>query len=120
MDARAEIQTLTDVLRLSDSPQDWGIVNSDPSRAEEFIRFCETAELTPSQQWGMGELVFASMNDALEAGIITPQLVEAFEGFLASGLHGLPWHLRYWSSLRSSPEDEFPIVALLQRLAIHA
>ncbi len=117
MDADTELDTLTRALNLVNERQDWGIVNSDPSRVEEFLRFCETEPLTPSQQFAMGELVIASANDALEEGIADDGLVDHFERFLASGLHGLPSHVRYWASL---DEEEFPIATLLRRLATHA
>ncbi len=113
MNANREIQTLSQTLKLADGPQDWGIMNSDPSRIEEFIRFRETAPLTSAQQFAMGELVFASMNDALIEGIA----VDDLERFLGLELHGLLWHVRYWSSLGG---EEFPIAALLRRLAIPA
>jgi len=118
MGADQEIQTLAQTLGLADAPQDWGVINSDPGRVEEFIQFCETAALTPAQQFAMTELVFASTNDALADGDATAGVVDSFEGFLASGLQGLPWHVRYWSSL--DDEDEFPIGTLLRRLATHA
>ena len=118
MNVEQDIHTLTRLLNLRDARQDWGITNSDPSRVDEFIRFCETAELTSAQQFAMGELVFASANDALAEGIANDHLADTFERFLASGLQCLPWHIRYWSSLGN--EEEFPIATLLHRLTIHA
>ncbi len=117
MNANREILTLARELKLKDEPQDWGIINSDPSRVNEFIRFRETADLTPAQQYALGELVFASMNDALEEDVADDNLVDLFERFLASDLHGLPAQIKYWSSL---DEEEFPIATLLHRLKAHA
>ena len=118
MDASREIHVLAQALNLENTRQDWGITNSDPSRVAEFIRFCETTELTPVQQFAMGELVLASANDALVEGVADEGLIDIIERFLASGLHGLPAHFGYWSSL--DDEEEFPIGSLLRRLATHA
>ncbi len=118
MDAGPEINALARSLNLADASQDWGITNADPSRVEEFLQFCETAELTAAQRFAMGELVFASMNDALLEGTAGDGLIDHFERFLASDLHGLPWHVQYWSSL--DDDEQFPIAALLRRLATHA
>jgi hypothetical protein len=117
MDAGREIRMLTRALGLKDERQDWGIINSDPTRVEEFIRFRETSDLTPAQQYAVGELVFASMNDALEEEVADDKLIDLFERFLSSGLQGMPAHVRYWSSL---DEEEFPIVTLLHRLEANA
>jgi len=87
MDAGQEIHKLARTLNLTDARQDWGITISDPSRVEEFVRFCET-----------------SAGDGL---------VDAFERFLASGLQGLPSQVRYWSSL--GDDGEFPNATLLRR-----
>lgn len=115
MDANHQIRALSDRLNLSNEAQDWGIINSDSSRIEEFLRPCDEAELTPVQQYAMSELVFASLNDALVERAAAPQVVSDFERFLGKDFCGRSSQIRYWSSLDNS--DEFPIAELLRRLA---
>ncbi len=109
-----QIRNLSQTLNLVEAPQDWGITNSDPARVGEFLHFCESVPLTAAQQFAMGELVLASMNDALVEGA---DGVDYLERFLALGLLGLPQHVRYWSSL---DDEEFPIAARLRGSSIQA
>ena len=105
-------------LRLVDEPQDWGIFNSDPSRVEEFLRFCELETLTSVQQFAVGELVLASLNDAmLDQTADDRWLAEQFDRLLALDLHEIRQHIRYWSSLNG---EDVPIGAFLRRQAIPA
>ena len=63
-----DIQDLSERLGLVYHRQDWGICNADASRVAEFVQVCRTGGLTPPQQYAMGELVLASMNEALVEG----------------------------------------------------
>jgi hypothetical protein len=112
MNADQQIQQLSELLGLKEEPQDWGIINADPTRVLEFIRFCETTALTPVQQYVMGELVLASMNDALLDGMADAPTVAAFKRFLTGNFYELPTHIRYWSSLTNA--DEFPLADWLK------
>ena len=111
----AQIQALSRSLGLEDCRQDWGITNADPARIEEFLDRCEATQLTLAQQPVMGELVLASLNEALLDGADPEGVVVCVERLLASGLHGLTAQVNYWSSLEGG--GEFPIGPLLQRLA---
>ncbi len=111
--ADKDIQDLSDRLGLPYEPQDWGICNANADRTGEFIQVCSTEELTPPQQYAMGELVLASMNDALVDGVADAELVGQFKAFLTSDLYGLARQIRYWASLTNV--DEFPLAGLLER-----
>ena len=111
--ADEDIRELSDRLGLLDYRQDWGICNADAGRTGEFIRVCHTGELTLSQQYAMGELVLASMNDALADGVADAELVGKFKAFLTLNLHGLAPQIRYWSALTNA--EEFPLSGLLGR-----
>ena len=111
--ADKDIQDLSDRLGLIYSPQDWGICNANADRTGEFIEVCRSEELTAPQQYAMGELVLASMNEALEDGVADAELVNKFKTFLTLNLHGLAAHIRYWASLRNV--EEFPITGFIKR-----
>ena len=61
----------------------------------------------------MGELVLASMNEALEDGVADAELVSKFKTFLTLDLHGLAAQIRYWASLMDV--EEFPLIGLIER-----
>lgn len=108
-----EIQELSDRLDLAYERQDWGICNADAGRVAEFIQVCQADRLTQAQQYAMGELVLASMNEALVNGATLPQIIDRFKSFLTLNLHGLDQQIRYWASLTNA--DEFPLAGLLGR-----
>ena len=109
--ADEEIQQLSDRLGLTNHRQDWGISNADPGRVEEFIRLARTEDLTGPQQYVVGELVLASMNEALVEDLTTEALIAEFHQFLALDLRELPAQVRCWAGL--SDNAEFPIAGLL-------
>ena len=114
--ADKDIQNLSDRLGLIGPihfPQDWGICNANAGRTGEFIQVCRSEELTTPQQYAMGELVLASMNEALEDGVTDAELVSKFKKFMTLDLHGLASQIRYWASLANG--EEFPISGLIER-----
>jgi hypothetical protein len=79
------------------SDQDWGIVNSDARRLEEFIQFFQDHDLHPAPRWELTELILASAEDRLaEEPDADLSVVSAW---LAQ--HPDPetrrWHVEYWS-----------------------
>lgn len=113
--ADEDIRDLTDRLGLTYHRQDWGICNADAGRVGEFMQFCRIEGLTPPQQYALGELVLASMNEALVGGIADEKLIAEFHAFLTLGLHGLASQVRYWASL--TDEEEFPLAGILGGIA---
>ena len=59
---------LSERLAVMNEPQDWGIVNGDAARLDEFIEFYESQPLSSVQCCAMAGLVLASANERLEAG----------------------------------------------------
>ena len=106
-----DIRDLTDRLGLTYHRQDWGICNADAGRVGEFMQLCRTKRLTPSQQYALGELVLASMNEALVEGSADESLITEFHEFLTLDLHGLASQVRYWASL--TDDQEFPLAGIL-------
>ena len=59
--------------------QDWGIINSDATRVEEFIDYFYTLS-DQNEQFHIFELVIASYNDALLRGLTDKKLALKFSG----------------------------------------
>jgi len=111
--ADKDIQELTDRLGLTYFCQDWGIGNADAGRVGEFIHLCRAGNLSEAQQYAMGELVLASMNEALVGGAPDADLIDQFRAFLTLDLHGIAPQIRYWALLTDA--GEFPLSGLLGR-----
>lgn len=66
MEAEQGLKRLCESLHLQYEPQDWGIINADPQRLSEFIRYYEvTPSLATSQRFELAELILASANEYL-------------------------------------------------------
>ena len=99
--------------------QDWGIINCDGNRINEFMDFYKLKEqlFTVALQ-DILELIIASMNEAIIEGKSDNKLQERFINFIQevkknerrSDLFNLT--LNYWNSL-SSELDKFPVSKLL-------
>lgn len=106
------LAAMTAALHLQFEPQDWGIANADGARVEEFIAYYEThPEFGTPLRHVLGELIVASMNEALQSGGCSLDTASAFEGFLARRRTEFPQVIAYWSSL--SPRD-FPVARLVR------
>jgi hypothetical protein len=102
-----DIALLSARLGLANEQQDWGIINADASRLDEFIRVYTTDPLSSYQRHAMAELVLASANQLLCAD---PQ---ADLGLVATLLPKISADARpeieYWRSLVG--DDEVPLGA---------
>jgi hypothetical protein len=109
--ASEDVTRLADRLGLAEASQDWGIINADASRLDEFVRVYTTEPLTRYQRWAMAELVLASANELLCAD---PQ---ADLGLVATLLPTISADARpeldYWRRLVG--DDEFPLGTWLRR-----
>ncbi len=106
------LQDLSALLGLSYEPQDWGIVNADGGRLEEFIAYFEQHNLAPTQRFDLAELVLASANERLLAGgsFDVPRLVQlCHDESIAFDLH-----LEYWRGL--GDDQDFPLGGELRRM----
>lgn len=109
--ARELRSQLSAALGVLDEPQDWGLVNADAERLDEFAAYLTTPELAPTQVFDMVELLLASANERL---IDDPS---ANVQVVRDALRGHPGaavvHYDYWTAL-DDPE-EFPLGAWLRR-----
>ena len=115
------VTKLSEALRLQPFSQDWGICNSDPLRIEEFLSFYESnAPDSPWESEALADLLLQSLNEALEAGILSqPQRALALL-FLRNHSHEFPHQLSYWATLTPSEADPWPILALIQEAGVAA
>jgi hypothetical protein len=104
------VKELCRVLNLRYEAQDWGIVNADATRAEEFIRYYEGTRLEKTQAYEVFELILASLNAALEEELEVGHIIQEF---VAKHRNDFPAQVDYWSSLTGA---EFPIGESLRQL----
>lgn len=67
MESEAErlMEELSRDLGLCNEQQDWGIINADPTRVRHFLDYFDSQPLTSTQRFEMGELIIASVNEAI-------------------------------------------------------
>lgn len=71
-------------LGINYEPQDWGIVNADAYRVEEFIEYFEKNfhELHTTQKFELFELIIASFNEAIIEKLFTVNRQKSLTDFL--------------------------------------
>jgi hypothetical protein len=110
------LQILSDALSLNYESQDWGIINADPTRIEEFISYYTcNKELNSFEKFGLGELIIASVNDAMCEGLMTDIIKKKFESFILENGVDFDLHLKYWYRL-SYRSDEFPVAMIVKKI----
>ena len=103
---------LSGALCLSYEGQDWGIVNADPDRIEEFVAFCEANAVDhPWEPEALAELVFASADLAAGERDLADAERWVILRFVADHGNEFPDMLGYWRSL---PASEFPVAVLVR------
>lgn len=106
------IEKLSSALGLEPFEQDWGICNADPRRLSEFIRFFQTNTVDdPWEPEALAELIFESMNDALDGPSVAAELEEQFRAFVRNNSCTFPQTLGYWRTLVGN--DEFSASRLI-------
>ncbi|WP_437603062.1 hypothetical protein WMF28_15690 [Sorangium sp. So ce590] len=110
-DDEALLVELSQALGLEYEPQDWGIINADAGRLEEFIAYYdEHPMLSSTQRFALGELVLASANEVL---MKTPEAeLVSLSTFLAQHAEDFMAEVEYWETL--GDVEEFPLSAWLQ------
>ncbi len=104
--AETGLRQLCDTLGLAYEAQDWGIVNADASRLEEFILYYERhPELDSTQRFELAELILASANELLLEG--QASIPMKLRSFLAQHGRDFVPHLEYWREL--DDQEEFPL-----------
>ena len=114
MNADALLKELNLALGLQYEEQDWGIINADPGRYSEFLRYLmQHKELANTQRHELAELIVASFNEKLLENEVTDVEMARFKGFL-SDHREFGDLFRYWRSLEDS--DEFPVAEMIRQV----
>jgi hypothetical protein len=109
MTPRERLTRLSGTLGLADESQDWGIINANAGRLDEFVGFLNDT-LEPTEVFQLVELVLASANERL---VEDPEadLDDAMRT-VAGHREAAEAHLDYWRSLDDT--QEFPLGAWLR------
>ena len=111
------LKQLSNSLNLNYESQDWGIINADPNRIEEFISYYEENNtLHTTQKFELQELILASFNDALDERILSLRVEKFFQDFIIKNREEMEFQLKYWSSLNNS--KEFPLADYLAKFLL--
>lgn len=97
-------------LGLVDEPQDWGIINADESRLEEFVAFLDGVQLAPTQAFDLVDLILASANERLLRDPLAD--LEAVGDLLSRHEASASVHGDYWSGLHDAAA--YPVGAWLR------
>lgn len=112
--ATALLKELAHALRLTYEQQDWGIVNADSKRLDEFLAFFEShRELAETQRYELVGLILASANERLLDEPGDP--LRSVRAFLSRHEADTLTHRGYWESLEC--EEVFPLGARLREWA---
>jgi hypothetical protein len=103
---------LSHELGLADEQQDWGIINADGDRLDEFVRVYRRDDLDDSERFQVVELVLASANEALEAD--AEANLDAIRPLLPAMRRDAAVIVEYWERLAG---DEFPLASWLRAAA---
>jgi hypothetical protein len=109
-DPKSLLVELSGALGLAYEPQDWGLVNADGDRLEEFVAFFRERPLAPTQRFQMAELILASANERLLAGGAVD--VDGLLALAADHPAAFGAHVDYWAG--TEDEAEFPLGARLR------
>jgi len=92
---------------------DWGIVNSDPARVGEFMKYYKTTGLDDQIRFHVFELILSSYNDAILGRKLNQQLKADFAGIVVESrtLPSLKVVREYWKEIYD--RKDFPIGRLL-------
>ncbi len=101
------------ILRLTDT-SDWGIINADAKRVNEFIEFLDrNSTLDKSTKFEFVELIIASMNEAilqkLDTADVRSNFLEYIKRIESDNYYSSS--IGYWKSLNSN--EDFPVSKLL-------
>jgi hypothetical protein len=111
MTPRERLTWLSGTLGLADESQDWGIINADAERLDEFVRFLDDTDLAPTEVFELVGLVLASANERL---LEDPEAdLDSAMRAVARHLEAAEFHLSYWRSL--DDPLEFPLGSWLRR-----
>jgi hypothetical protein len=109
MRPESEMAQLSERLAVMNEPQDWGIVNGDPARLDDFVEFYESQPLSSVQRAAMVGLVLASANARLQADRAAD--LDVVARLLPRFAADAEWEYDYWRGLDGAA---FPLAEWLR------
>lgn len=109
-----QLRDLSNFLKLHYEEQDWGIINADGNRLEEFVAVYDSHQFSVEIRYQMFELILASANDALEKKRQEANVMRVIQDFIRRHGQDFPVQVSYWTGLKNS--DEFPVGEALRKI----
>jgi len=109
-----QLKILSESLKLCFEEQDWGIINADGKRLEEFIGVYASPMLSKEMRYQMFELILASANDALVDDLDDGSTILVIQEFIRRHGKDYPEQVSYWADLKES--DDFPLADVLKNM----
>ncbi len=95
-----EIKEVSEDLHLNFETQDWGIINSNPSRLKEFIDYrLSLKQISTSLRYELLELIIASFNEAMLENSINSDLENELQKVLDLDAEICETVIQYWKSI---------------------
>jgi hypothetical protein len=110
-----QLRNLSNFLKLHYEEQDWGIINADGNRLEEFVAVYDSRPFSVEIRYQMFELILASANDALGKKRQEANGMRVIQDFVRRHGQDFPEQVSYWAGLKNS--DEFPVGEALRKIA---
>lgn len=104
------LRALSDRLGLDYEPQDWGLINADGNRLDEFVACFVDWGLEDTQRFELAELILASANDRLLLGLSLD--LQLLIGLAEREKAAFDHHIEYWLGLFA--DKEFPLSDVLR------
>lgn len=115
-DADDRVKKMSLELGISYEPQDWGIVNANANRVDDFIEYFEKNfyELHTTQKFELFELIIASFNDAIIENLFTVNMQKSLADFLKKYADNSLYSviLRYW---RENTDEDMQIARYINQ-----
>ncbi len=93
-------------LPISRPSQDWELEFADPHRIDEMLNFTSTVELSYDEKCALAMLVIASIEDAVDLGLVDRNLIERVKAFLKQDENVHEAMKFFWTELRQSLQEE--------------
>ncbi|HEY9886513.1 MAG TPA: hypothetical protein V6C96_04555 [Vampirovibrionales bacterium] len=98
-------------------PQDWGLINGDAYRVQEFIDYYNKSNIEEGMKHDFFDLILSSFNEFLSQQINDQEVEKQFVKFVEDNKNeeAFLFSFNYWKRL--TDKEEFPISSFLKQIS---